>query len=258
MGNKFFDRIFKKKVIGMGQSEKIVICIGHSHIEALRQAYINREDQFKFKYKFARYQGSNKILMDETLMPLEDFYKSLQRERCDLLLCLGGNAHNNLAITKIYNDYKFLLDGEMYGEPNSQFIPIGQIEYRLMSQGGWPEVIEEYKRIRENHKGRIYNLISTPPIESNEFIETNAGPLKELIGKYGVMNSSVRLGMWKLNKKLTERIVSELEIKTLPLPNEIFNARGFLHESILINDPTHAGGKFGEHILESFEKGAEI
>lgn len=257
--------MFRKLFGGQpSHSTKKFLGIGHSHILSIRYAVNNVLDELVAnnvllntiwlgEKPYIDYQAraengdiktftfSNPILSEiEKLNPRKDIIFS----------SYGGNAHNILGLVQHPTPFDFIYAGiQSEGDGGAEIVPSKLVEAALIEQGGFPETCWALRATRAAFSGRIIQCESPPPIFDNNFLMEHAGPFKASFIKFGISKPALRYKLWKMHSDLVKKECKALDIEFLPAPAEFITADGFLTDSGLNDDTTHANAIYGGAVI---------
>ena len=256
-----FSKLFKDK---SPHAQKILLGIGHSHVLSIRYAvnsvldelsannvalntiwlgekpYIDYQDRAE-NGDIKTFTFSNSLLSEiEKLNPSKDIIFS----------SYGGNAHNILGLVQHPTPFDFIYAGiQGEGERGVEMVPSKLVEAALIEQGGFPETCWALRATRAAFSGRIIQCESPPPIFDNNFLMEHAGPFKASFIKFGISKPALRYKLWKMHSDLVKKECKALDIEFLPVPAEFITTDGFLTDSGLNNDTTHANAIYGGAVI---------
>jgi hypothetical protein len=260
-----FFNFISKKILSLKKNKYNIICIGHSHLLSVKYS-INRHEEFikknniKFTSiwlgdkKYSNYQKrnnkkeNNKFNFNENIA---SYFSNNKISNDDIVITFfGGNAHNIFGLVQHPMKFDFEFDNmPMLEECDVTIIPTNLIELALKSQGGFPETEWALTAIRKLYKGRIIQCESPPPIYCNKFLAENAKAFDESFKKYGITSPLVRLKLWRMHSKLVEEICLKNNIEFMKAPKTFVDMYGYLSETGLSNDTTHANQEYGSAVI---------
>jgi hypothetical protein len=97
-----------------------------------------------------------------------------------------------------------------------------------------------------------------PPIESEEVIRAALPEVqRRKIVETEIPSAEYRLGLWKKQCQLIERLAQERGLLTCELPSSVFSETGCLASDCCGNDPTHGNAEYGRRVLQVLIREAE-
>ena len=256
-----FSKLFKDK---SPHAQKILLGIGHSHILSIRYAVNSVLDELAAnnlaldtiwlgEKPYIDYQAraENKDIKNFTFSnPLLSEIEKLNPSKDIIFSSYGGNAHNILGLVQHPTPFDFIYAGiQSEGEEGAEIVPSKLVEAAIIQQGGFPETCWALRATRAAFGGRIIQCESPPPIIDSNFLMENAGPFKASFIKFGISKPALRLKLWRMHSDLVKKECKELDIEFLPAPTEFITADGYLTDSGLNNDTTHANAIYGGAVI---------
>ena len=255
-----------------------IICIGNSHIgavalgglEAWRAGHPYRFDLFAGRLGHAGYTpvvGTDGRLNPQIIADIRQARGGLETQRMhligkgtdaadrDVLVSLvGGNAHNLLALVEPAAPFDFVLS-EAPGlpmEPGYAELPEAEVA-AILDQAVQREIAPIMGALRRSVGGEIWHLESPPPIRSNDHV---AAHLEDRFkaSDARVSPAALRYKLWRLHSAAVRRICDDLGIRFVPHPAESVDAEGFLKETFVPANATHAAPSYGGLVLAQMDR----
>ncbi|MGB0220684.1 MAG: GSCFA domain-containing protein [Sinimarinibacterium flocculans] len=99
---------------------------------------------------------------------------------------------------------------------------------------------------------RLLILLPPPPIESEQWIRENPGPLADVIARGTLMVAAERKALWEAQCRAVRAVAREFAVPIGEAPAEVFSSTGFLAEDCRrAGDSTHANEIYGARALQS-------
>lgn len=239
-----------------------ILIVGHSHINALRQAAIVRREADPDRPRTRTIH-----LLDPDLQPEmdgDDFSAGMkatildQIERHDPVIAsaIGGNGHAAHALIA-YERFDFELEG-------GDSLPIDE-GATIRSEAEVREALArvmtlELSRLRlyRDLVGPFWHIESPPPVRSAEWIVEHAEPYfldQPEFRSHGIAAPGVRYRCWLLASRMVREMCDEMGCRYLPVPAHLRGEAGLLRPS-QARDATHGNAQFGEAMLQALEAAA--
>ena len=244
--------------------QKNLLGIGHSHILSIRYAVNGALDELAAnnvaintlrlgEKPYIDYQAraeNGDIKNFSFSSPLLSEIEKLNPRKDIIFTSYGGNAHNILGLVQHPNPFDFIYVGtQSEGEVGVEMVPSKLVEAALIEQGGFPETCWALRATRAAFSGRIIQCESPPPIVDNNFLMEHAGPFKTNFTKFGISKPALRYKLWRMHSDLVKKECKALDIEFIPVPAEFITADGYLTDSGLSNDTTHANAIYGGAVI---------
>ncbi len=246
-----------------GDMSRAILCIGQSHVAALRSAAKSRreadpdrprtrvihtiEPQYAPEVEGEGDQARFTAALEETIRD------QVARHAPLVASASGGNVHNGFALIRHPRAYDFLLVGEDGPplDPDAEPIPEAQIRGALEAA-----LARDCLRLREIKRiaGDVIQLESPPPVADSGWIAAQADAYfnDRGLGEFGVASPTLRYKIWRLHSRIVAGYCAGIGMRFLPVPAETQDARGFLKPEYA-GDATHGNEAYGEAVIRALE-----
>jgi hypothetical protein len=229
-----------------------ILCLGNSHLAALRRAYEARSDA---EGPLLRFVSINKEpfqpnLTDGVLHP--NLRKHLSpNDTSPLILMIGGNHHNVLGLVNHPTRFDFFLDEDpnLVAVTGAEIIPLGLVRAQLDQMLVKP-VKDILAAIAATAASRpVFQMESPPPIADADHIRQFPGIFADKISRRGVAPDILRYKLWRVHSALMREYCDALNITFVPVPAAMQDDRGMLAKAAWSADPVHANEIYGHHLI---------
>ena len=255
-----------------GMSERKIVIVGDSHVQAMQRALRKREEKpgsadtssLKFfVYQFSR-PKNGKLVGDGSV---EDIVKIISKTTGNdiVVTTIGGNHHNVVGLVQHPVPFDFLEpDADMPRTQNGvQNIPYNtMLDFFEDRVHGKDRV--RLSQIRDAARGAVYSLIPPPPKQDEAHILRRHEAAFQSWGIFenGISPAPLRSRLWRLHARVLRASCDELGVCLVPAPKQAVSADGFLQPQYYADDASHANAAYGELVLRQLERialeGADI
>ncbi|MFC5355653.1 tetratricopeptide repeat protein [Azospirillum himalayense] len=236
------------------------LVIGSSHINAIRGAskYAEQEhlrNSYTFK-SIIDFKNDSKIIdpvdggFDDYQLN-ENMKKWLYENRSfdKIFLSISGSDYLSFCISAPNPSYDIIIPGreDLPRINGARVVPYEEMKARLKRH--IRHVVLGIKAIRAEVSAPIIYLEPPPPIEDNQHLTQHAGWAERLLANSGPSSPIVRYKLWLLHSEIIKEACESVGVVFLELPSSVLNERGYLADSMLLNDVMHANLLFGAEIL---------
>ena len=246
-----------------GPIQRRLIGIGHSHLQALQDAYASRETADMAARPVACFvqmlspEYSPTLLPDGRLNPAlrARVNAALQEDEAPSLLfdCISGNEYHFIGLVNHPRPFDFVLPSrpDLPLQRNAEIISAALMRQSLLAQ--MTPALSMMKALRAALDVPIWHVQSPPPLPSDDHIRRHPTHFAEQIAEHGVAPASFRMKLWLLQSEIYRAQCDELGIGFVPVPEAACNADGFLLEAGWVPDPTHASIWYGTLVMQQID-----
>lgn len=252
--------LFKRKSPAPGK----VVFIGHSHLRALRLAYVARTKRLAeagahngrpaefvplsapaFAPRLDVPDGSKQIFNRRTVKALSG------PSVAAIVSCIGGNAYNVFGLTNHPCPFDFVLaeDPTLALDAKAQILPCNAVRQSLKRR--LANNIRLLTALRAQTDRPIFHLESPPPIPSERHIRSNPGRFRDRIAECGVAPPTLRYKLWRLQSDLVREACEALDIAFVSVPRVTQDKAGMMVERGWARDATHGNSWYGARVLNT-------
>jgi hypothetical protein len=250
-----------------------ILVIGQSHVAAIRAAArIRREaDPERPRTRVihtleARYApeitGEGRAEDEEGVRlspPLAaEIAAQIDRHHPFVASCIGGNAHNVLALLRHPRPFDFRFPDEPSIEPGDGAEPMPLALVRAALEAAMARDLLRLRMVAAA-AGPLVHLESPPPLADPELIAACAEGyfLERGITAAAVAPAPLRHRMWRLHGTIMREACAILSVPFVPVPAEALDEAGFLRPE-LAGDATHGNAMYGELLIRHLERTAAL
>jgi nicotinamidase-related amidase len=236
--------------------------IGHSHLEALRDAWATRDQPGTehpaghFLQMLAPEYNPN-LSPDATLNPALraalDEALSAKGATPVLFDCISGNEYHFIGLTNHPRPFDFALAArpDLPPQTGAEIIPAALMRATLHAHIA--PALATMTALRRATDLPIWHVQSPPPLPDNDYIRQNASVFAAQIAEHGVAPASLRMKLWLLQSEIYRAHCEAIGIRFVPVPAAVCDAAGFLLRAGWVWDPAHSNAWYGAHVLDQLE-----
>lgn len=168
----------------------------------------------------------------------------------------GGNVHNALGLLQVQGGIDFTLPShsDLPIDDTAQVVPYTLLRSIMTQQCGI--FLDELRSIRSATTGKIFHIVSPPPIEDNTHISkiVHQDPYFAQAGHNRITPALIRYKMWLLHSEIYIDVCKEYNIDVIFPDNESIVDGKWLSSDCIGPDPTHGNYIYGNRVLAQLEK----
>jgi len=248
-----------------------ILVVGQSHVAAIRDAARRRreadperprtrvihtlEARYAPEIESVRGEGASGARLSTSLAA--EIAAQIERHRPMVASCIGGNAHNVLALLRHPRPFDFRLPADPDVEPmaGAEPLPVALVRSALERT-----MARDLLRLRlvAAATERLVHIESPPPLADAAFIAERADSYfrDRGIDAAAVAPAPFRQRMWRLHGSVLREACASLGVRFLPVPRAAMDDGGFLRPE-LAGDATHGNADYGEMLIRGLESMAE-
>ncbi|MCB5944008.1 hypothetical protein [Acidocella sp. KAb 2-4] len=223
-----------------------LLCVGHSHITALRLAWAQQGGGDACAFLCVNEPQYQPVLREGRLHP--EIQARLGAAALHVSLFVG-NDHSIIGMLNHPRRFDFVLPEApaLFVDESAELLPAGLLRRELARRVA-PH-LEALAAYRAAVPGLLVHVESPPPIPSAAHIQAHPGVFKDLIAERGVSPALLRFKLWRLHSGLYREACAALGVEFLPVPPEMQDVEGMLVPQAWNPDPTHGNALYGQHVL---------
>ena len=160
-----------------------------------------------------------------------------------VFLSIGGNFYNIFGLLE--NPYPFKVDGSAKIDDDIERALIPREMMKDHFRIGLDRQTRNLEPLKEHFSdSKVYHICSPPPVESAAHIQKYPGIFGRRL-EMGIAPAGLRKNLYEIQTEVYLEICQSLGITVINPPSESLTDNGFLKDTYLNNDPTHANAKYG-------------
>jgi hypothetical protein len=174
------------------------------------------------------------------------------RPECDeVILSIGGNAHNALGLVESEQPFDFVLNSDpaLPLLPQREVVPEETVRAALMATKRFEQQMLARRLILELLGPGAVHLDIPPPVQDERHIVANGGVFAAEIQRFGVAPPDLRYKLWRLYGDMVREQCAQGAAVFLDVPATACDGRYLARQSYAA-DPTHANEWYGRRVIE--------
>ena len=239
-----------------------LVCVGSSHLHAIRAAVEDRARAGSLPFSFRgfqllddRYQPEFRVLDGKHVFNAafdDDFCHQLEQSSPPLIFTyLGGAEHVILALVRNARPFDIIdpSDPDGRSDPEAEIIPFDVMFSTCCERINFMPLW--FHHLRELADLPLCQIGLPPPITGDEHIISRAGPgFREQLAQYGVAPARLRQKVWRLCLAATRHVCQQHGVDLIEPPQDAIDADGCLKVQYRGYDEVHANRAYGDLLLD--------
>jgi hypothetical protein len=237
---------------------KAILCIGSSHVSALREGHTKRAhvgqaggfDTWK-QIGTNSHIVANQYVLGEAI-DAEFAGIMSEVEVSAIFLCCGGGEHTEIALFNIWPFDVYMPDDDPQQaiSGNCEVVPY---DVMLATCASYISTSLPFvQRIKSLSSLPMHHILPPPPTAGEDYVRADVGPdFCEWADRSGISPAPLRQKVWRLCCIAARQIYSNMGIPVIEPPAAALDERGFLAPQYQRLDLVHANGNYGALVVDS-------